>query len=480
MSGLIAVDRAGTVPIQRQIYDRIRQAIAEGRLKPGDRLPSVRSLASQLALARGTVDAAYAMLTGEGYLLARGPAGTVVSPALRRPPPERPAVRPPEPGLRPDDAAERPVPPFRLGLPALDAFPRALWARLAGRQARALSVAGLNYPDPTGLPALRQAVTSYLAVARGVDCSPDQVMITGGYQSALALILQVLMRPGDAAWVEDPGYQLARAALAAAGARLVPVPVDGDGLRVADGIARCDDARFAVVTPAHQSPLGVALALPRRLALLAWAADSGAWIVEDDYDSEFRYVGRPLPALKSLDRDGRVLYVGSFSKVLFPALRLGYLVVPESQAEAFARVCRLLQGGRAAFDQAVVAAFLAEGHFARHLRRMRSLYAARRKALAAALAAAFGDRVEVALAAGGMHLMARFPGLGPDTALADRARAAGLAPTALSPLAAEQDVGQALLLGFTNIAEANAADVAERLRAAIAPSGPVVSAGHLR
>ena len=248
------------------------------------------------------------------------------------------------------------------------------------RRTRASGLTRWRYPDPSGLLPLREAIAAYLGVSRGILCTPDQVLVTAGFQGALALVARVLLRTGDPVWVEDPGYHLARQALEAAGATLVPVRVDRDGMRVAAGVVAAPRARLAVVTPTHQSPLGVALSLPRRLALLAWAAEAGAWVLEDDYDSEFRYTGHPLPALKSLDRGGRVLYAGSFSKVLFPALRLGYLVVPDELAEAFARASRLWSLGLPSLEQRVVAAFMAEGHFARHLRRMRSLYAARRQA----------------------------------------------------------------------------------------------------
>jgi GntR family transcriptional regulator / MocR family aminotransferase len=357
-----------------------------------------------------------------------------------------------------------------MGLPALDVFPRKLWSRLAVREARKVGISRMGFADAAGHLPLREAIAAYLAISRGIVCAPDQIFITGGYQGALDLVARVLLRPGDAAWVEDPGYVLAREALAAAGARLVPLRVDGDGMRVADGIARAPDARFAAVTPSHQSPLGVALSLPRRLALLAWAKAAGAWVIEDDYDSEFRYTSRPLPALKSLDLDERVLYAGSFSKVLFPALRLGYLVVPEAQAPAFSEICRLSQWGRGIHDQAVVAAFMAEGHFPRHLKRMRGLYAARRAALAEALAGVFGDRLAIELQAGGMHLLARVDATAGDEALVRQASAAGLAPAALSATHVGKHRGQGLLLSFTNIAEADAPGVARALERAIGPA----------
>jgi GntR family transcriptional regulator / MocR family aminotransferase len=301
--------RRGDVPLYRQIYDRIRTAIRIGQLRPGDRLPSTRAFASELSTARGTVEAAYAVLAGEGYVVSRGPAGTIVSPALGQRLFAVPTTkRPPE--IRTERHAAGVPRPFQMGLPALDAFPRKLWSRVVARQAGVLSAADLSYPDPAGYAPLRKAIAAYLATARGITCTSREILITNGYQDALDLIGRVLLRRDDDVWLEDPCYPRAREALKAAGARLQPIGVDAEGLRVADGIAQARRAVFAVVTPSHQSPLGVALSLPRRLALLSWASAEGAWIVEDDYDGEFRYVGRPLPALKSLDRDERVVYAG--------------------------------------------------------------------------------------------------------------------------------------------------------------------------
>jgi GntR family transcriptional regulator / MocR family aminotransferase len=468
MSATITLDREAGGPLSQQIANRLRDAVAMGTLPPGARLPSARSLAGQLGVARGTVDAAYAILADEGTLEPRGPAGTIVSKALSaRPPP----VQHPMPFVRrPQAAANMPL-PFRLGLPALDAFPRKLWSTLSVRAARGVGTADLANPDPAGHLPLREAIAAYLGVSRGIVCTAEQVLVTGGFQGALTLVTHLLLRPGDPVWMEDPGYPPARQALEAAGARLVPVRVDRDGMRVAAAIASAPRARLAVVTPTHQCPLGVGLTLPRRLALLAWAADADAWVLEDDYDSEFRYTGHRPPALKSLDRAGRVLYAGSFSKVLFPGLRLGYLVAPDELSEALQRASRLLQWGQPALPQRVVAAFMTEGHFARHLRRMRTLYTARRRALAETLTATFGDRVAVELAAGGMHLLARFAGATDDGMLARRAAEAGLAPTALSSLAIAHDCGQGLLLGFTNVAESDAMAVVGRLRGAVDGTG---------
>jgi GntR family transcriptional regulator / MocR family aminotransferase len=447
--------RRGDVPLYRQIYDRIRTAIRIGQLRPGDRLPSTRAFASELSTARGTVEAAYAVLAGEGYVVSRGPAGTIVSPALGQRLFAVPTTkRPPE--IRTERHAAGVPRPFQMGLPALDAFPRKLWSRVVARQAGVLSAADLSYPDPAGYAPLRKAIAAYLATARGITCTSREILITNGYQDALDLIGRVLLRRDDDVWLEDPCYPRAREALKAAGARLQPIGVDAEGLRVADGIAQARRAVFAVVTPSHQSPLGVALSLPRRLALLSWASAEGAWIVEDDYDGEFRYVGRPLPALKSLDRDERVVYAGSFSKVLFPGLRLGYLVLPEALVATFRHAIGLRHAGHSILDQSVVARLIVDGHFARHLKRMRGLYAGRRRALADALSAVFGDCLAVDVQPGGMHLVAWLRGRARDVDVAKRAQAGGFALEALSSRILTHARGQGLLLGFANVQEANA------------------------
>ena len=460
-AALVTLDPSVATPLYRQIYDRIGAGIASGALRPGDRLPSARNLAAQLGTARGTVDAAYAMLQGEGYVVSRVPAGTIVSPELALRALAQSGSRPKRGGasgtsLVGSARIEAPListPFFRLGVPALDAFPRTLWSRLVTRRARALAPARMIYPDPIGIPELRQAIANYLRVSRGISCSSHQVFITNGYQEALALFARALLHPGDPIWFEDPGYPQARDGLEGAGATLVPVRVDAEGICVSEGVAQAPNARFVVVTPSHQSPLGVPLSLPRRLSLLTWARETGAWIIEDDYDGEFRYVGRPLPALKSLDRDERVLYGGSFSKVLFPDLRLGYLVVPEALVAPFAQACRALNAGHSSFEQHIVADFMTEGHFARHLKRMRNLYSSRRRALANGLAAVFGNRLSVELEDGGMHLIARLRRGVRDTELARRAWSGGLAVEALSTRAKAYPCGSALLLGFTNIPE---------------------------
>ncbi|RRV10698.1 PLP-dependent aminotransferase family protein [Pseudomonas sp. v388] len=459
----VAASSALQLPVYRQIYQRYRDSIAAGHLLPGDRVASVRALAAELNLARGTVEAAYQMLIAEGYLLPRGPAGTVVSPHLSALPSagEPPAAAPPlEPLLH---NGERPL-PLQMGLPALDAFPRKAWTRLAGRALRESGLDGLVYPDARGHGALRSAIAGYLGVSRGIACSASQVFICAGYQACLDLICRSLMRQGDECWFEDPGYFQARRFLHSAGARLVPVPVDAHGLDVDQGLERAPQARFAVVTPTHQSPLGVTLSLPRRQQLLRWAAQQQSWIIEDDYDSEYRYHGRPIPALKSLDNHGRVLYTGTFSKVLTPGIRLAYLVVPQELVGLFTRMIDTAQNHCPQLWQATAATFIDTGHFAKHLRKMRVLYAQRRAWLVEALHATLAGQLQVDIQAGGMHVVGRLAEGIDDRQVAYSARLIGLAVQPLSAWYLAAPPQRALLMGFTNVRDASEAQhLAQRL-----------------
>lgn len=458
------------VPIYLQLYRRYREAIAAGKLRPGDRVPSVRNLASELTLARGTVEMAYQMLANEGYFVTRGAAGTIVSPRLESLAADHARTSEPavlaSPPLHAVSTSD--VLPFQLGLPALDAFPRKTWSRLAGRTLRTVETGAMTYPDPTGYEPLRRAIATYLGISRGIACTPEQVFVTTGYLGALELICHALLEAGDLGWYEDPGYILARQFLERTGVHLEPVPVDEEGLNVAIGQRRAPHARFAVVTPTHQSPLGVALSLPRRLELLEWAGHRQAWIIEDDYDSEFRYHGRPLPALKSLDRDGRVLYTGTFSKVLFPGLRLAYLVVPVSQVGRFRDAVNYRSGSGSILPQAMVADFMEQGHFGRHLRKMRALYAVRRGYLVDALQQVMGEQLYIQPQAGGIHVLAHLATGQDDRALAEAAQTSGLAIHALSNWRIGESRQGGLLMGFANFATAQEAEAAvQRLKAVV-------------
>jgi GntR family transcriptional regulator/MocR family aminotransferase len=450
------LDPSAPEPFYRQIYDRICGAIASGALKPGDRIPSARAMATELGLARGTVDMAYSLLAAEGYILPRGQAGTTVTPHLE--PRARlsrvPQVIPARPSaFRPDS-----ILPFQMGLPALDAFPRKIWARLGARSVRTLQPASMAHPSVFGTQALRAEIAAYLQVSRGINCGPSQVFVTSGYRHSLELISHALLKGGDQVWVENPGFPPTRELLTHLAMKTVAVPVDAAGLMVSDGIASAPHARAAIVTPAHQSPLCVSLSLPRRMALLEWAAQAEAWIVEDDYDGEYRYVSRPLPALKSLDRDGRVLYCGTFSKVLFPSLRLAYLVVPEAQVGRFEEIAEAFAGGSPELTQTIVTAFIQEGHFARHIQRMRKLYAGRRTLTVKALQSVLRESVSIDPQPGGMHLILRLREQRSDRELVRQMRDHGLYAEALSDWTMTQDGPSALLLNFTNVDSVEAAE----------------------
>ncbi|ASG24957.1 PLP-dependent aminotransferase family protein [Nitrospirillum viridazoti] len=447
----IVLDRAAAMPLAAQIHGALRQAILGGRLAAGARLPSWRDLAAQLGVARGTVRVAYERLMDEQLVVGMGAAGTRVA---RWPVPDLPPGPPPAETLPMaaffHDFEGTPL-AFQMGVPAQDAFPYTQWSRVLARAARTAAQAPVGYPDPRGHPELRHAIAAYLAIARGIQCAPGQVLVTNGYAGALNLAVRALGLEGKAAWMEEPGFPLTRTALSLAGMRPVPVPVDGEGLDVAAGVAAARDAALAVVTPGQQAPLGMALSLARRIALLDWARHTGAWVLEDDYLSELQLAGRAAPALAAVDHaaggDARVLHAGTFSKTISPALRLGFLVVPAALAGHFGDVAACLSPAPAAPMQRAVAAFLAEGHYLRHLRRMKRLYAARRATLLRAL-----DGLLPVRATAGLSVVVSLPPGTNDIAIANQALAFGMAPVPLSPWYATDGNDQAgQLLGVTNL-----------------------------
>jgi GntR family transcriptional regulator/MocR family aminotransferase len=420
---LIRLDPRSPQPLQQQLYLGLRTAILEGVLKPGRRLPSSRALAEALGVSRTTSLLALEQLMAEGYLTTRRGSGTFVAQELPdeapRPLQLGPSERSKHPPLSrrgatlsqlppPSRRIPGPPRPFRVGTPALDLFPVGLWSQLASRRLRSATTSQLDYGD---CPALRSAIAEYVQGARGTRCSADQVMVVGGTQRALDLVARLILDPGDAAWLEEPGYPGARAALLAAGARIAPVPVDAEGLDVGAGLRHARGARLAYVTPSHQFPLGVPMSLPRRLALLTWARASEAWVVEDDYDAEFRYGARPIPCLHGLDVDGRVIYAGSFSKALFPALRLGFLIVPLDLRERLVAARRVTDPQPSLLDQTVLADFIAAGHFERHLRRMRAAYRERLEALTDAARRLCGGALRLRPIQTGLHAVADLEGV---------------------------------------------------------------------
>jgi GntR family transcriptional regulator/MocR family aminotransferase len=457
-------------PLYQQLYEYLRAAILSGQLKSGAPLPSTRALADELGVSRNTVLNAYDQLFAEGYLETIGGKGTFVTHTLpeslltaqhhRRANgqpikrthtlSERAAtllVTPTMPGGSP---APPPKQAFKTGMPALDHFPYELWAKLLSRHAHALHPDRLIYQEVSGYHPLRQAIADHVLLARQVRCSPEQVIIVSGSQGGLYLAASVLLNAGDSVWIEDPGYLGARRALLAAGAQLVPIPVDGDGLNVDVGIARCPHARLVYLTPSHQFPLGVTLSLRRRLDLLAWAKNSSAYILEDDYDSEFRFAGHPLASLQGLDDAESVIYVGTFSKVLFPALRLGYLIVPPGLVDAFLAFRSATDYHLPILEQAALTDFIAEGHFTRHIRRMRTLYATRRTMLMDALKA---TSLEIDASETGMHLVGWLPDGVSDIWVEQRAAERQVRVMPISTFALEADLRAGLVLGYAAVDE---------------------------
>ncbi len=471
----LPVDRQGGQALGAQLYVALRDLILSGGLAPGARLPSSRTLAQDLGVSRTTVVGAYERLVSEGLIEARVGAGSHVAQVLQGDLP--PTARPATPGLAsPGPATPGPaVPPaprlsraaaaalkaatardrlpgapgaFVSGLPELDAFPMAQWARLSARHWRSQRSAVMGYGPPGGDPALRAAIAGHLRLNRGITCRAEQVFVTAGAQQAFRLIGSTILNPGDAVWFENPGALGARNALAASGARLVPVPVDADGLVVEAGLRQAPGFRLAFVTPSHQQPLGSVLSLERRLALLAAARAADAWVVEDDYDGEFFFGRQPLPTLQGIDRGGRVIYVGTFSKSLFPALRLGFMLLPEALVAPFSAVLAAAGPGVPAVTQAVVADFITEGHFATHIRRMRKLYAERHMVLRTEMEAALGDRLTLMPCASGLHTVALLPAGLDEGAVAAAAAARGLHTGPLAQYAIAPLDQQGLVLGF--------------------------------
>ncbi|MGH9379799.1 MAG: PLP-dependent aminotransferase family protein [Thermoanaerobaculia bacterium] len=454
-------------PAYRQLADGLRTSILEGRLPPGTRIPATRDLANQLRLSRGTVVSAFELLQSQGYLEARVGAGTFVTETLPEtllqvPPSDEertPALANREPcysdfgkrimPLKP--SALRPPRPFRTNQPAPDLFPTTLWARVSNRRLRRTRPDLLLGCDPLGYPPLRRAIADYLRVSRGVRCTGEQVIVVSGVQEALDLVTRLLVNPGDRVCLEDPGYIGADRIFEAHGALITPIPVDGEGMEVPPTEYR--NVRFAYTSPGHQFPLGMSMSLPRRLALLEWARTKGALLFEDDYDSEYRYAGRPLPALQGLDRHGSVLYAGSFSKVLSPALRLGYLVVPDGLLDVVSAIKSVISRYPPLLESAVLCDFISEGHFGRHLRQTREVYAARLAALRESARERLAGLLEVPPVDAGLQTVGWLaPGLDAEAA----ARAAAARDVEVTPVGRYSRLGMAregLQLGFAAVDE---------------------------
>jgi GntR family transcriptional regulator/MocR family aminotransferase len=474
------VDRAADAPVFRQIYLQLRSAILSGTLRPATKLPSTRELAVQLGVSRSATVSAFEQLLAEGYAFGKKGAGTYITSDLPEPfaaihrrkrrsaSPAQAAASSRELAGFADVTAQNDERPFNLGRTLVDARTAELWRKLSARTLRAFGRHHLGYADPHGMLELRQSVCDYLQAARAVRCEPEQVVITAGTQQAIDIVARVMRGPDKEVWIEDPGYPLTRLALVAAGAKVCPVPVDQHGINVAEGIRRAPEARAVFITPSHQFPKGVVLSMARRLELLAWARESGAWIVEDDYTSEFRYGGRPLASLQGLDEVERVIYIGTLNKALFPGLRLGYAVVPPSLVRAFVTARYLMDRQPSSLCQAVVAAFMEEGHFAAHIRRMREMYRNQRDALVTSLRRRLGDHLTVDPPDQGMHLVAYTRRGLSDVTLERAAREHGVVVRAMSRLYVEAPAQSALMLGFSGYPRQMVAPAIARLAHAFA------------
>ena len=450
----LAVDRDSDQPIHRQVREGLRRAILDGRLRPGQRIPSTRTLAVDLGVSRLPVLSAYEQLLHEGYLTGRTGSGTYVSDAV------------PDELLRPARGNTRgttgkrtgfdrpaktiwnlPLVPFQVGVPALDLFPHALWKKLVGRQLRAETPAQLSYSDPVGLEVLRSAIAEHIRTARAVRCEASQILIVSGSQSALRLAAAALIEPGDRVAIEEPGYFGAQHALKSGGADLVTVPVDKEGLDVVALRRRGPRIRAVYVTPSHQYPLGVTMSAARRFALLEWAAQQKAWILEDDYDSEFRHVSRPIATLQGMDARDRVIYIGTFTKALCPGVRLGYIVIPPELWDRFYQARLSFDFFTSTLYQRALAEFIEDGHFARHLRRMRGAYLERRDALLLGIAR-YCRGLEVYNADAGLHVTVMLRDGIDDREVVANLRRRGLVALPLSNSYLGTSRRHGLLLGF--------------------------------
>ena len=479
----LSVDTGGRHSMTAQLFNALRQQIKIGGIDPGIRMPSTRTLASDLGVSRTTVATAYEQLKSEGYLIGREKSGTFVTDVLPQVlmrqtegshglgPTDADlethlATRFDDNPLKPRERTSRTL-PFNPGIPAVSEFPSQAWSRLMRPIVSQLAPSGIARCPAEGAIELREEVASYLANSRGVVCSTDQILIVSGTRQALLLILMALSNPGDYGWTEDPGYPGTPVSYNLFRVKTVPVPVDEDGLVVEEGIRRKPDAKFAYVTPARQAPLGHTMTIKRRVELLNWAHETGGYVLEDDYDGEYRFGGQPSPSLQSLDPDGRVFYFGTFSKTILPSLGIGYLVVPRRYIETFRSLLDAVARPPSLATQLTTAEFIATGAFEGHIRKMRSLYIRRQNELSRVLEAELGSLLDTHVLNAGLHLLGYLQDGQDDRLVAAKARSLGLFPRPLSDYALDAKTRSGLLIGFSNISEDSMPRAAKVLRRAI-------------
>ncbi|HEX6565830.1 MAG TPA: PLP-dependent aminotransferase family protein [Chthoniobacterales bacterium] len=483
----ITFEREKSGPMYHRLCDWFRSAIRTGQLHPGQKIPSTRYLASELRVSRITVLYAFQQLTAEGYIESSTGSGTYVTKSIPKKVGRLGISKPPRPIDRSECSGSRqisqlsaklvPFPTlpfgldaFRVGLPALDHFPVSTWSRLVARHWRQPKKEMLMYGDRMGFGPCREAIAEYVTTVRGVRCDASQVMIVNGSQQGLQIAARTLLDPGDQVWIEEPAYPGAIQAFQSVTASQIPVPVDGEGLDVKEGLRRCPKARAAFITPSHQFPLGMTMSAERRMMLVEWAFRNNSWIVEDDYDSECDFCKCPIAAVQGLDTHRRVIYVGTFNKVLFPALRIGYLVIPSDLASAFCRIRQASDITHSTLEQVVLADFIREGHLSRHIRRMRVLYMERNELLVAEIEKQLGAAVEIVSAQAGMHLVCLLPEGVEDMIVWQRATAAGIASWPLSICCQKKPARGGLILGYGGVDQKRIHDGVRRLAAIIQDS----------
>lgn len=466
----VTLQKDQPAPLYRQLYEQIRSAILNRLLQPGERLPATRILAEELQVSRNCILQAFEQLTLEGYLGGRTGAGTFVAENLPSTPLPPPAPKPrhnahtrtpsrhtaakvqyPLPLWRLEKEGDlEPVIPFQTGIPAFDAFPFTTWQRIAVNRYRYLSALHLGYDDAQGHLPLREAVAGHLRINRSVNCTAEQIVIVNGSRQGIFLAAQLLLNKGDQCWMEDPGYPGAVVNLSRAGGEICPVPVTSEGMNIDHAMKHYPKARLAYLTPSHQYPLGGTMPLHERLKLLEWAARRKMWIIEDDYDSELRYNGRPIPSLQGLDTAGNVIYIGTFSKILFPALRIAYVVLPSPVlARQFRMAKSLLDRQGPVTEQAILADFISNGHLPRHLRRMRTLYKQRQDELIHLLRAHLPEHIAVEGHDAGMHVTAWLLQHRNERALARQAEANGLVLLPVQEFCIRYRQRPGFLMGYT-------------------------------